>query len=76
MNLSHVAFNTRIFVLGLISKFLHESLLKIWDFFHECEKRRRISHKSGRNSRSSIETSVRTYFFRFEQCLHFSPETG
>jgi hypothetical protein len=21
-----------------INRFLHESLLKIWDFFHECEK--------------------------------------
>ena len=57
------------------NRFLHESLLKIWDFFHECEKRRRISHTSGRNPRSSIETSVRTYSFRFEQCLHFGPET-
>ena len=47
------------------NRLLHTSLLKIWDFFHECEKRRRISHTSGRNPRSSIETSVRTYFFGF-----------
>ena len=25
-------------VLPKINRFLHESLLKIWDFFHECEK--------------------------------------
>jgi hypothetical protein len=48
-----------------INRFLHKSLLKIWDLFHGCEKRRRISHTSGRNPRSSIETSVRTYFFHF-----------
>ena len=23
---------------GECNRFLHESLLKIWDFFHECEK--------------------------------------
>ena len=61
-----------------INRFLHESLLKIWDFVHECEKfvfsrversgtsgRRWISLTSGRNPRSSIRTSAGTCFFRF-----------
>jgi hypothetical protein len=57
-------------------------LPRVWEIlsFHEWSvaewvKRRRISHTSGRNPRSSIETSVRTYSFRFKQCLHFGPET-
>jgi hypothetical protein len=62
-----------------INRFLHESLLQIWDFVHECEKfrlftewsvaerveRRWISLTSGRNLRSSIRTSASTCFFRF-----------
>jgi hypothetical protein len=28
-----------------INRFLHESLLKIWDFFHECEKTLNFSHE-------------------------------
>ena len=24
--------------LNKINRFLHESLLKVWDYFHECEK--------------------------------------
>ena len=35
-----------------INRFSHESLLKIWDFFHKCEKFRLFT--SGRNPRSSI----------------------
>jgi hypothetical protein len=49
-------------------------LPRVWEIlsFHEWSvaewvKRRRISHTSGRNPRSSIETSVRTYSFRFKQ---------
>ena len=68
-----------LFGLGETNRFLHESLLRIWDFFHECEKfrlftsgalaerveRRWISLTSGRNPRSSIRTSARTCFFCF-----------
>ena len=64
--------------LNKINRFLHESLLKIWDFFHEWEipsfhewsvaervERGWISLASGRNPRPSIRTSASTYFFRF-----------
>jgi hypothetical protein len=60
------------------NRFLRESLLKIWDFFHGWEitsfhewsvaervERRWISLTSGRNPRSSIRTSASTCFFRF-----------
>jgi hypothetical protein len=47
--------------------------------FHEWSvaervKRRRISHTIGRNPRSSIETSVRTYFFRFNNVYISAPK--
>ena len=58
-----------------INRFLHESLLKIWDFFHECEKRRRISHTSGKNSKSKIfnRDECKNLFLPFLTMFTFRP---
>jgi hypothetical protein len=37
------------------NRFLHESLLKIWDFFHECEKFRLCTSGAQRNEWKDAE---------------------
>jgi hypothetical protein len=43
------------FMLLKLNRFLHESLLKIWDFFHECEKFRLFTSGAQRNEWKNAE---------------------
>ena len=48
-------FDVDLMMMMKTNRFLHESLLKIWDFFHECEKFRLFTSGAQRNEWKDTE---------------------